>query len=504
MSLISFNYFVFLLCTFFLYYLIRPLQKYTLLGASLIFYLMISGAFGRQKLLVLICILWGISYFAALLIQKSGGKIKRGVFFLSLLSISAILFLFKYSFNAISMLQSVFRVEYDFSFLDFATIIGISYYALSAIGYLIDVYWGTVEASKNVVDVGLFIFFFPQLISGPITRFGDMNQQFNKNHSLQYDTVTMGMRRMLWGYFQKLIISERFAMVVSAVYGNIDSYSGIGILLANLCYAIQLFADFSGCMDIIMGSAMLFGIQLPENFNAPFFSESIQEFWQRWHISLGTWFKDYVMYPIQKSGPLQKCGKLAKKILGKKRGKKIPFYLSMMVLWFFIGIWHGGTSFYFMSSAILPCFLMISADIFQPVFSWMVSKLGINTQCESWHWFRRFRTQCLLCLSWIFINAQSSGRGFEILFQIIRRPYNYTSFNTAISNMGISALDILLMTLCLVVLLRIEKMKYDGASVFERMNQQNFWVRVLVVYGEILLILFCGKVGSSSFIYFQF
>ena len=147
---------------------------------------------------------------------------------------------------------------------------------------------------------------------------------------------------------------------------------------------------------------------------------------------------------------------------------------------------------------------MISADIFQPVFSWMVSKLGINTQCESWHWFRRFRTQCLLCLSWIFINAQSSGRGFEILFQIIRRPYNYTSFNTAISNMGISALDILLMTLCLVVLLRIEKMKYDGASVFEKMNQQNFWVRILVVYGEILLILLCGKVGSSSFIYFQF
>lgn len=142
------------------------------------------------------------------------------------------------------------------------------------------------------------------------------------------------------------MISERFGIIVSAVYGSYGDYSAIGIIGATLAYAVQLYTDFFGCMDIIMGVSGLFGIRLPENFNAPFFAKSVQEFWQRWHITLGLWFKDYVMYPVQISRPVVKFGKKCRKRVGKKAGKKIPFYLSMLVLWFLIGVWHGGTGYY--------------------------------------------------------------------------------------------------------------------------------------------------------------
>ena len=156
---------------------------------------------------------------------------------------------------------------------------------------------------------------------------------------------------------------------------------------------------------------MLFDIQLPENFNAPFFSESIQEFWQRWHITLGIWFKDYVMYPLQKSGPMQKCGKLAKRIIGKKYGKKIPFHLSMLVLWFLIGIWHGGTAYYFIASGLIPCVLLIFSELINPVSIRFYSALHIERKSKIICFYRRIKTQVLLCLCWIFVNAESTGRG---------------------------------------------------------------------------------------------
>ena len=352
MSLVSFDFFVFLAITIFVYYVLRPIQKYILLIASIYFYISISH-FETYKLCILMAGIFAVTYVGSMAIDKTDDKYKKFILLSCISLIVTLLFITKYAYNLLSLLGAVFAISSDFSWLKFASIIGISYYSLSAIGYLIDVYWGKT-AAKNPIDVALFIFYFPQLISGPITQFSDMQTQFNQKILLRYDNFAHGIRRMIWGYFKKLVISDRIAFIVSAIFGQYYEFGFLWITFATLCYAIQLYTDFSGCMDIIMGVSTILGIELPENFKTPFYSESVQEFWQRWHITLGIWFKNYFMYPIQKSDFLQGLGKWAKMKLGKKAGKKVPFYISMILLWLLIGIWHGGTGYYFIASALLP------------------------------------------------------------------------------------------------------------------------------------------------------
>lgn len=502
-TLISFNFFIFILITMLLYYTIKPLQKYILLAASVYFYISISSV-NTIKLCILMVYMFAVTYLGAIIISHAKGKIKAIFLGLSIVAVVVVLFVLKYAFNIFNLFNSLLHANADFSWLNFAAVIGISYYALSAIGYLIDVYWQAYGAEKNPVDVALFIFYFPQLISGPVTRFADMRDKFNKHMAIDYENIAGGMRRMAWGYFEKLVISERFGIIVSAVYGNFNNYSFVGIMGATLCYAVQLYTDFAGCMDIVMGASMLFGIELPENFKAPFFSESIQEFWQRWHITLGIWFKDYVMYPVQKSKPLQIIGKWSKKRFGKKIGKKIPFYLSMLLLWVLIGIWHGGTGYYFIASAAIPCVLLMMSDFCQPFFKKSVQVLRINTECESWHWVRRIRTLLLICVCWIVVCSNGIRNAISIFNHMFLNPWNYTSFVNAMEVLGLTSLDIVLMLVGIVVLYLADRCIYQGTTIFKKMDSQNFWVRIMVIYAEVITILLQGMVGSSVFIYFQF
>jgi len=503
MSLTSIKFLAFLFVVLFLFYSIKPLQKYILLFASLYFYIRISSV-GTIRLCLLIAGIGLLTYVGALFIEKSTGKNKSIALAMCITGIVAALFILRYAYNISSVIIELFGFSGNFSWLKFGAVAGISYYALSAIGYLVDVSWGKCKAEKNIADVMLFVFYFPQLISGPVTRFSDMKEQFNKRKSISYDRVSAGMRRMVWGYFKKLVLSERFAVVVSTVYLNYYDYSLVGVFLATLCYAIQLYTDFSGCMDIIMGASILFGIDLPENFNAPFFSETLQEFWRRWHITLGTWFKDYLMYPLQKSRLIQNIGKKTKKTFGKKAGKRIPFYLSMIALWTLIGIWHGGTGFYFIASAIIPCILLILSDICQPLFSSIIHGLKINTNCDSWKWFRRIRTLLLMCICWMVVCSNGTYNAIDLFKHIIMNPINFTSYVNAMDVFGLTVLDITIMAVGIVILYLSDLCIYRGSSIFIVMNGQNFWFRIMLIYAEILAIMIYGIMGSSSFIYFMF
>ena len=505
MSLTSFSFFVFLFVTIVGFYIFIPIQKYILLIASIYFYFSISSG-SKVKLCMLILFVGLITYFGALLIQKAKahGNGRNLILLFSILSLVSVLFVFKYAYNLFSVVASVFHVPYDFSWLKFGSVIGISYYTLSAIGYLIDVFLGNSKAEKNIAEVFLFIFYFPQLISGPLTRFREMHIQISEHKKFDVDNVLLGMRRMAWGYFKKLVISERFALVVGTVYGNYSEYSMVGIIGATLCYAVQLYTDFSGCMDIIMGASLMFGIKLPENFNAPFFSETIQEFWQRWHITLGTWFKEYLMYPLQKSKGVQTIGKWSKKKIGKKFGKKVPFYMSMIVLWFLIGLWHGGTGYYFIASAVIPCVLLLLSDLCHPVFGKIVKGLHINTGCESWRGFRRVRTLLLVCLCWMVVCSNGTYNFISLLQHSICNIWSYTSFDIAVEAIGLTAVDILLMTIGVFMLFFSDLLIYRGDNIFKAIDRQNYFIKVVLIYFEVITIFIYGIVGSSSFIYFQF
>ena len=258
MSLLSTSFFFFLLITLIIYYLLPKQKIYILLTASLFFYFAVSPA-SLPKMLGLTAYILAVTYLGAIWIEKSTGKMKTFATSLSVISLVAVLVLLKYLYNLSALFVSIFHLNSDISILKFLPYIGVSYFILSAIGYLLDVSWGTYPAERNLAKVGLFVYYFPQIISGPVTRFQNMKEQFDSPTSFDSDNVVNGINRMIWGYFKKLVISERFALIVTTVYSNYQSYGALDIVIATLCYAVQLYTDFSGCMDIIMGASETFG-----------------------------------------------------------------------------------------------------------------------------------------------------------------------------------------------------------------------------------------------------
>lgn len=502
MSLTSFSFFVFLIVTVALYYTVPKGQKYILLAASVGFFLKASPI-GIGKMLLLMAYILLITYSGAICIEKAEGRRRDIITFTTILGLAATLFVLKYAFNMGELITSLLAMNVNLSWLDFVPVMGLSYFTLSAIGYVLDVRWQMYTAERNIATVALFIYYFPQVVSGPVTRFSAMRKQILERTALAYDNIEYGLRRMLWGYFKKLVISERFAMIVQAVYSNPENYGGADIFIATLCYAVQLYTDFSGCMDIVLGTSALLGIRLPENFRAPFFSKTVQEFWQRWHITLGLWFKDYVMYPIQISSPMVRMGKICKRHYGKKVGKKVPFYISMLVLWFLIGVWHGCTAHYFVASAVVPCTLLMISDLGSSYFCRLGQKLPWQTNAFLWDNVNRLKSLLLICICWVFVCTESVPLGLTSLYDIVVHIGDcHIAEVWAATHMGIASLVV--MTLGLAVLIYADYLIDKGTSLYEVLNNRTWLTRTAILYVELILIMAQGMAGKSEFIYFQF
>ncbi|KAA3387769.1 MBOAT family protein, partial [Akkermansia muciniphila] len=301
-SITSFSFFVFLALAVLVYYCIPSKIRWCwLLISSAIFFVLSSGWEMIPYLLYGIV----VTYTGAWLIQyKCKTDRQRKIVLIITLILTLIeLVVLKYLNFFIAtgnVFGKLFHLNIGLTSLSMIAPIGISYYTLSIIGYVIDVYRQTIAAQKNPFKFALFTCYFPQLVSGPITRYGEMEPQFFGKRTFDPKRIQFGLERMLWGLFKKLVISDRLAIIVSTVYADFYNYNGFYILFAVFIFAFRLYADFSGCMDIVLGASEIFGITLPENFDTPFFSETISEFWRRWHITLGLWSKDYILYPLLK------------------------------------------------------------------------------------------------------------------------------------------------------------------------------------------------------------
>ena len=445
-----------------------------------------------------------VTYVGALVIFSQTGKKRFAATVIAVALLASDLFVLKYVYNLGHLILGILNIEKDISWLSFVAPIGISYFTLSAIGYLMEVYWGNCKAEKNLSVVALFVSFYPQIISGPISRFKDMSSQFKMKHSLEYDNVRSGSLRMLWGYFKKLVISDRVASVVQVIYGSYEERSSFALVLAMILYAIQLYTDFSGCMDIIVGVARSFGIVLPENFKSPFFSCTISEFWRRWHITLGAWFKDFVMYPVLKTKGLVNLGKRAKKTFGKKYGKKIPTYLSLIIVWFLLGLWHGGVSHFFISSALIPCTYLILGDFFEPQFDRIKEKLKINKNNFLYLSFQRVRTFTLIGISWIFISTEDVFKGLGVITGLFANYGEKTDIMALLAEGGIGIGSILILSVSLVLLWIVDYLEYKEKSVIDFLDKTPLLLRWGVIYFIIAMVFLFGKMGESSFIYFKF
>ena len=259
----------------------------------------------------------------------------------------------------------------------FALPIGISFFTLQAFSYLFDVYRSVQEADKNILRIALFMSFFPQIVEGPICRYNQTAQQLWDVKAITYDNLTLGLQRILYGMMKKLVVADRLNAFVEAVFSDYSQLQGGVIALAAVCYTVQLYMDFSGAMDAVTGTAQIFGVTMPENFQRPFFSKTISEFWTRWHISLGTWFKDYIFYPVTMSKPMKNLTSAARKKIGNHFGPLVAGGIALFCVWSCNGLWHGAAWSYIFFG-MYHFVLILTGNLIAPGAKWMHRKLRIQ------------------------------------------------------------------------------------------------------------------------------
>ncbi len=297
-------------------------------------------------------------------------------------------------------------------FKNFIMPLGISFYTFQSMGYLIDIYYGKYERERNFLKFALYVSFFPQIIQGPISRFGDLAKELYKETSFDFNNIRSGFYRIMWGLFKKLIVADRLGGYISATMAMKENYKGVYILLALFFYSMQLYGDFSGGIDVALGVAEMFGIKLFENFERPFFSKSITEYWQRWHITLGTWFKDYIFYPLSVNKSMIKLGKAVREKGMQTLGKRIPIYLPMLAVWTVTGMWHGSTGKYVVWGLCNFVFIVLGTE-FEPVSKRIVEKLGLAEKSFTVRAYRVIKTFILMSFLRIFDISHDVKAAFD-------------------------------------------------------------------------------------------
>ncbi len=327
--------------------------------------------------------------------------------------------------------------------------LGISFYTFQSAGYLFDVYRGKVAADTNLAKFALFISFFPQIVQGPIPRYDQLAGQLYEGHRFKYKNLAHGAQLMLWGFFKKLVIADRIGVLVGEVYINYDEYSGWPVIVAMFGYAIQLYMDFSGGVDIARGVARCMGIDMARNFRRPYFAVDLTDFWRRWHISLSFWTRDYIFFAVAMSKPIGRLGRKCRKIMGDRVGKLIPVFIGQIVVFLIIGMWHGAELRY-IAYGLYNAAIIISGMLLEPYFVIWLKKLHINREGRAWTLFRILRTFCVVSFGRIFSNGQSFKASIHMMGSVFR-PY-HGGFFTAYRAFGLAKWDyIVLFFACLTI-----------------------------------------------------
>ena len=398
----SWQFGVFLPIVFGIYWALPQKFRWILLFVSSYYFYMSWNV----KYVVLILFTTTVSYFAAISIEKfKSDKAKKLILVSTLISCLGVLFVFKY-FNFFSesfvKLMSMFSIKLHPMTLKLLLPVGISFYTFQTLSYVIDVYRGNVKAEKHFGIYATFISFFPQLVAGPIERTKNLLPQIKEHHEFNYEQATYGLKLMAWGFFKKLVIADNVAVYVDRVFDDVYKFEGFALILATFFFTIQIYCDFSGYSDIARGTAKLFGIDLMENFRSPYFSSSIREFWSRWHISLSTWFRDYVYIP-----------------LGGNRVSKTRHYINLMITFIISGLWHGANLTFIIWGAVHGL-----AQIIENIF--MKDK---NYQPHGLKRVIKVLITFIFCMfAWVFFRAQSINEAlyvFENMFRGIFSPVNY-------------------------------------------------------------------------------
>ena len=436
--------------------------------------------------------------------KESLRRKKRWVLFLILLLDFGMLAVVKYSNFAIENINSVLGLigKEPIGLLGMGLPLGISFFTFQSVSYAIDVYQGKYECEKNIFKMGLFVSFFPQLLQGPIGRYDRLGKQLYSGHSFNLKNVEYGLQRIGWGLFKKVVIADRAAVLVLNVFNNYEAYSGFHYIMAVLMYSVDLYMDFSGGIDIVIGAAQMFGITMDENFRQPYFSKSIGEFWRRWHITLGTWMKDYIFYPMSLSKKMNKFGKWGKKHFGNTFGRTLPICFANIVIFFIVGIWHGA-AWKYIAYGLYNGFIIAISNLLEPVYKKLLSKFHINATSRGWTLWQIIRTFILVNISWYFDNAATLTDAFRLM----GNTFKHASFSMdAVVKMFGSQLDLIILLAGCLVWLIISILKEKGIVIREALDRKPLIIRWAVYIALVMSVAMLGYISNTSggFMYAQF
>lgn len=382
--------------------------------------------------------------------------------------------------------------------------LGISYYTFQTMGYLIDVFRGKFKPEKNLFRFMLFVMYFPQMTSGPISRFDQLKKELFREHAFDGTQFTYGLWRILWGFFKKLVIADRIAPAVAMITASPETFDGIYVLLGMLGYTLQLYADFSGCMDIVIGMSQCFGIRLPENFLRPFGAKNLSELWRRWHMTLTGWFRDYVFFPVSTSRFCKSVSRLAGKVGLSTLSKKFPVYTANLIVWAVTGIWHGA-SWNFVLWGLANGIVMMISQEFTPLYRGFHRRFP-KADGRIYGAFEKVRTGLLFSVLLMF-QYYSFGTVVSMLGSLFTSGSVSQLYDGRFAQLGLAGADLAILAFGLILMLLVSILQESG-SVRKRLAARPLIVRYSAVFLLFAVILVAGCYGrgydASQFIYNQF
>ncbi|SDB44120.1 D-alanyl-lipoteichoic acid acyltransferase DltB, MBOAT superfamily [Ruminococcaceae bacterium FB2012] len=489
-------------------------KKYFLLLASYGFFWLISG----ELLIYLILTTFSVHYFgiwldringqmkealAALPKEERKGakagfvKKQRLVVALAVVLHIGLLLVLKYSpffTTNVNLLLNKMGLSINIEIPKYLMPIGISFFTLQAVSYIVDVYRGVTKADDNLFRLALFMSFFPQIIEGPICRYNQTAEQLWNVKPIEYKNLTFGIQRILYGMLKKIVIADRLNLFVSNIFDKNVDYEGGIIAIGAICYTVQLYMDFSGSMDAVVGTAEIFGVVMPENFQRPFFSKTISEFWKRWHITLGAWFKDYIFYPVTSAKKMKKLTSGARKKLGNHYGPLIAGSIALFCVWFCNGLWHG-SAWSFIFFGMYHFVLILIGNMLEPPVQTMNKKLHINPKWFVYRLLQILRTCVLVVIGELFFRARGLKAGMNLFTKMVS-DFSFTTLNDdLLKTLSADKYDFIIVGVTLLIILTVSILNEKGICIRGSLAKRNIVLRWCLLYALLLYIIIFGAYG---------
>lgn len=487
MAIISVNFILFALVVCLMYFLLpMRTRPYWLLVCSIVFY----ACFDVKYFMYIgftVLTTFAAAHLASLAGSKGMPKLKKAIMLTAVFLNAGLLFVVKFLGYSVSLVGMLFDVPVPE--ISIPAALGIAFYTMQAISYCVDVYRGKYPPEKNLFKYLLYMTYFPIIMQGPISRFDQLADQLFTPHRFSFHRMKSGLSLILWGMFQKMVIADRAAILVNQVFGNYADYAGLQIVIGMILYSIQLYTDFSGFTDISRGLSEILGIRLIRNFDAPYLADSIKDFWRRWHISLSSWFRDYIYIP-----------------LGGNRKGTLCKYANLLTVFFVSGLWHGVGVNYIVWGLMQGVFQIVG-ELTHPFKNRLYEKAGVDQTTFSFRFGKWLVTFALANVSWLLFRANGLRAGLKMLKSALTVWNPWILTDGTLFNMGLDGKEWNVLLLSVAILFGVNIMQQKG-SVREKLEQQMFWFRYMIYIGAVLAILIFGIYGPgfdvAQFLYMQF